>query len=208
MPILKSLPLAGALALAIAGSAMAADIPLGTAVVSDEVVTKVLSVDVKDRRIVVEDAAGKPVTVQLTDAAQDLGHLKAGDFIAALVTHSAAFDLDTRVESQAPGGLEIDGAAMATPTNPHPGGDAFRMARVQLKIVGINLRKHELTFEGPDGATKVVKVDDTKLRDRMGELKNGQMLVVTYQDTLQIVTAQPTAQAGVADSAKSTKSAN
>lgn len=203
MQVLKTMPLIAALALAAAAPAMAADIPLGTAVVSDEVVTKVVSVDAKDRRVVVEDEAGKPLTVQLTDAAQDLGHLKAGDYIAALVVHSAAFDLDTQVQTQAPGGLEVDGAVMATPTNPHPGGDAFRMARVQLKIVGINLRKHELTFEGPNGATKVVQVDDAKLRSRMNELKTGQILTVTYEDTLQIVTAHP-----VAQPAASAKSAN
>lgn len=202
MHILKSLPLISALALAVAAPVMAADIPLGGAVEADEVVTKVVSVDAKDRRIVVEDAAGKPVTVQVTDAAQDLGHLKAGDYIAALVIHSVAFDLDTKVESQAPGGIEAEGAALATPSNPHPGGDAFRMARVQLKIVGVNLKKHEITFEGPDGTTKVTSVDDPKLRNRMGELKVGQMLNVTYEDTLQIVTAHPVAQS--AAPAKST----
>lgn len=202
MQVLKSLPMISALAFAIAAPVMAADIQLGTAVEADEVVTKVVSVDAKDHRIVVEDAAGKPVTVQVTDAAQDLGHLKAGDYIAALVIHSAAFDFDTKVQSQAPGGIEADGAALATPSNPHPGGDAFRMARVQLKIVGINVKKHELTFEGPDGTTKVVSVDDPKLRSKLGELKIGQMLNVTYEDTLQIVTAHPVAQA--AASAKST----
>ncbi|WP_256676004.1 hypothetical protein [Pseudomonas sp. SCB32] len=195
MHILKSLPMISALALAIAAPVMAADIPLGTAVEADEVVTKVVSVDAKDRRIVVEDAAGKPITVQVTDAAQDLGHLKAGDAIAALVIHSAAFDLDTKVQSQAPGGIEAEGVALATPSNLHPGGDAFRMARVQLKIVGINVKKHELTFEGPDGTTKVVSVDDPKLRSKLGELKAGQTLNVTYEDTLQIVTAHPGAQA-------------
>jgi hypothetical protein len=194
MHILKSLPMFSVLAFAVAAPAMAADIPLGTAVLADEVVTKVVSVDAKDHRIVVEDGAGKPVTVQLTDAAQDLGHLKAGDYLAALVVHSAAYDLDTRVQTQAPGGIESDGVALATPSNPHPGGDAFRMARVQLKIVGINLKKHDLTFEGPDGTTKVVKVDDVKLRSKMNELKLGQMLTVTYEDTLQIVTAHPVAQ--------------
>jgi len=183
------------LAFAIMAPVMAADIPLGTAVEADEVVTKVISVDAKDRRIVVADAAGKPVTVQVTDAARDLDHLKAGDAIGALVIHSAAFDLDTKVQSQAPGGIEAEGVALATPSNPHPGGDAFRMARVQLKIVGINLKKHELTFEGPDGTTKVVSVDDPKLRSKMGELKAGQMLSVTFEDTLQIVTAHPAAQA-------------
>lgn len=198
MHILKSLPMISALALAIAAPAMAADIPLGTAVEADEVVTKVVSVDAKDRRIVVEDAAGKPITVQVTDASQDLGHLKAGDAVAALVIHSAAFDLDTKVQSQAPGGFEADGVAMATPSNPHPGGDAFRMARVQLKIVGINLKKHELTFEGPDGTLKTVAVDDPKLRSKMAELKVGQILNVTYEDTLQIVTAHPAAQAPAA----------
>lgn len=202
MHILKSLPMISALAFAIAAPAMAADIQLGTAVEADEVVTRVVSVDAKDHRLVVEDAAGKPVTVQVTDAAQDLGHLKAGDYIAALVIHSAAFDFDTTVQSQAPSGIEADGVALATPSNPHPGGDAFRMARVQLKIVGINAKKHELTFEGPDGTTKVVSVDDPKLRSRLGELKIGQMLNVTYEDTLQIVTAHPVAQA--AAPAKST----
>lgn len=202
MHILKSLPMISALAIAISAPVMAADIPLGGAVEADEVVTKVISVDTKDRRIVVEDAAGKPVTVQVTDAAQDLGHLKAGDAIAALVIHSAAFDLDTKVQTQAPGAFVEDGAATATPSNPHPGGDAFRMARVQLKIVGINLKKHELTFEGPDGSTKVVSIDDPKLRSKMHELKAGQMLNVTYEDTLQIVTAHPVAQAATA--AKST----
>ncbi|WP_207886033.1 hypothetical protein [Pseudomonas sp. 30_B] len=195
MHIFKSLPMISALAFAIAAPVMAADIQLGTAVEADEVVTRVVSIDARDRRLVVEDAAGKPVTVQVTDAAQDLGHLKAGDYIAALVIHSAAFDFDTKVQSQAPGGIEADGAALATPSNPHPGGDAFRMARVQLKIVGINVKKHELTFEGPDGATKVVSVDDPKLRGKLGELKIGQMLNVTYEDTLQIVTSHPVAQA-------------
>ncbi|MFS2124847.1 hypothetical protein [Pseudomonas sp. Pseusp97] len=194
MQVLKTLPLIAALALAAAAPALAADIPLGGAVEADEVVTRVVSVDAKDRRIVVEDAAGKPLTVQVTDAAQDLEHLKAGDYIAALVIHSVAFDLDTKVETQAPGGIESDGLALATPSNPHPGGDAFRMARVQLKIVGVNLKKHEITFEGPNGATKVTSVDDPKLRSRMGELKVGQMLNVTYEDTLRIVTAHPVSQ--------------
>jgi hypothetical protein len=193
MHFLKSLPLISALAIAVAAPAMAADIQLGSSVEADEVVTKVVSVDAKDHRLVVEDAAGKQITVQVTDAAQDLGNLKSGDYIAALVIHSAAFDLDTKVESQAPGGIEAEGVELATPSNPHPGGDAFRMARVQLKIVGINVKKHELTFEGPDGTTKVVSVDDPKLRSRMSALKVGQMLNVTYEDTLQIVTAHPQA---------------
>ncbi|MGC4009144.1 MAG: hypothetical protein QM805_09195 [Pseudomonas sp.] len=189
----KFLPLLCVLAAAMTAPAMAKDIPLGGVVDSDEIVTKVLSVDAANRRIVVEDAAGKPATVQVTDAAQDLGHLKAGDYIAALVIHSAVFDFDTAVQSQAPSGIESDGVAMATPSNPHPGGDAFRMARVQLKIVGVNRKKHELTFEGPDGTTKVVSVDDAGLRGRMSELQPGQMLTVTYEDTLQIVTAHPAA---------------
>lgn len=202
MHILKSLPLISALALAFATPVMAADIPLGGAVEADEVVTRVVSVDAKDRRIVVADAAGKPVTVQVTDAAQDLNHLKPGDAIGALVIHSTAFDLDTQVQTQAPGGFEVDGAAIATPSNPHPGGDAFRMARVQLKILGVNLKKHQITFEGPDGSNKTVAIDDPKLRSKMTELKVGQMLNVTYEDTLQIVTAHPVAQS--AAPAKST----
>lgn len=109
MHILKSLPMISALALAIVAPMMAADIQLGRAVEADEVLTKVVSIDAKDRFILVEDAAGQPVTVQVTDAAQDLGHLKAGDAFAALVAHSAAFDLDADVQAQASGGFEVEG---------------------------------------------------------------------------------------------------
>ncbi|QRY79458.1 hypothetical protein JVX91_28500 [Pseudomonas sp. PDNC002] len=193
MQFLKSLPLISALAIAVSAHAMAADIPLGGMVDADEIVTKVISVDAKDHRIVVEDGAGHPATLQLTDAADDLNHLNAGDYVAALVVHSAVFDLDTTVQTQAPGGFSEEGAVTATPTNPHPGGDAFRMARVQMKIVGINHKKHELTFEGPDGTTKVVSVDDAKLRSKMRDLKVGEMVNVTYEDTLQIVSAHPKA---------------
>lgn len=47
-----------ALALAIAAPVMASDIPLGVTVEFDEIVTKAISVDAKDRRVVVEGVAG------------------------------------------------------------------------------------------------------------------------------------------------------
>lgn len=190
MRFINSLPKLSLLAAVIAMPVLAKDIPLGAAVESDEIVTKVVSVDASEHRIVVEGSDSKPVTIQLSDAAQDLGHLKAGDHVATLVVHSIAFDLNTDVQSQAPGSIEMDGVERATANNPHPGGAAFRMARVQLKIMAVDPKKNQVVLEGPAGALKTVTVEKPEIRAKLKDLKVGETVLVTYKDTLQIVTEQ------------------
>lgn len=60
-------------------SAYAADIPLTEVVEANQVITKVISVDAANREVVLEGAEGKPVHIQLSEKAKDLGNLKAGD---------------------------------------------------------------------------------------------------------------------------------
>lgn len=43
--------------------------------------------------------------------------------------------------------------------------------------IGINLKKHELTFKELNGTNKVISEGDPKLRSKMGALKVGQTLI-------------------------------
>lgn len=167
-------------------SAYAADIPLSGVVEADEVVTKVLAVDAAKHQVVLEGAGGKQVHVQLSDQAKDLGNLKVGDQVKVLVTHSVVAVLDTDVEKGLPDASQSSGVIRATKDNPSPGGEAYRQVQVQLKITAIDLKKNQLTFEGPNGNKKVVNVEKPEVQARLKNLKVGQSVVVTYTDVLKV----------------------
>ncbi|AUG06872.1 hypothetical protein [Pseudomonas sp. S09G 359] len=170
-------------------SALAADIPLSKTLEADEVTTKVLAVDAAKHRVVLQGADGGQVHVQLTDAAKDLGHLKVGDQVKVLTTHSVAAVLDTDVDKGAPDASEKTGVIRATADNPNPGGAAFRQVQVQLKITHIDLKKNQVTLENPAGATKVLNVEKPEIQAGLKTLKVGQSVLVTFTDTLEITTA-------------------
>lgn len=177
------------IALSIASfSLFAADIPLSAVVVEDQVVTKVLAVDAAKHQVVLEGPQGHKVSVQLTDNAKDLGHLKVGDKVNVQVLHSVAAFLDTDIEKGLPGARESVGDVRATKDNPNPGGEAFRQVQVQLKITHVDLKKNQITFEGPAGKSKVVDVLRPEVQQKLKDLKVGQSVVVTYTDILKVTT--------------------
>lgn len=170
-------------------SAHAADIPLSGTIEADQLVTKVISVDAAKHQVVLEGAGGKPVHVQLSDKAKDLANLKTGDQVKVTVTHSVVAVLDTDIEKGKPDAAETTGVVRATKDNPNPGGAAYRQVQVQLKITDIDLKKNQLTFEGPAGNKKVVSVEKPEVKERLKDLKVGQSVLVTYTDILQVTTA-------------------
>ncbi|SDZ61657.1 hypothetical protein [Pseudomonas sp. NFIX28] len=191
MKPLHSLARAVALATLLSAASLhasAADIPLAGTVEADELVTKVLSVDAPNHRVVLEGAQGQPVHVQLSDQAKNLGKLKVGDQVNVRVTHAVVAVLDTNVDKGLPGSAERTGVIRASKDNPNPGGEAYRQVQVQLKIIGIDLKKNQLTFQGPAGNKKVLDVEKPEVQARLKELKVGQSVVVTYTDVLQVTT--------------------
>lgn len=167
-------------------SAVAADIPLSADVIADQVVTKVVSVDAPNHRVVLEGPEGRQVHVQLTDKAKDLGNLKVGDAVKVDVLHSVAAYLDTDVDKGLPGAVERAGEIRATKDNPNPGGEAYRQVQVQLQITNIDVKKNQVTFKNPAGQSKTIDVERPEVQAKLKDLKVGQSVVVTYTDILKV----------------------
>ena len=167
-------------------SAFAADIPLSATVEADQVVAKVLSVDAVKHQVVLQNADGRQVHIQLSDQAKDLGNLKVGDQVQVDVTHSVAAYLDTDVDKGLPGATERTGDILATKDNPNPGGEAYRQVQVELKITHIDVKKNQVTFENPAGQSKVLNVEKPEVQAKLKDLKVGQSVVVTYTDILKV----------------------
>ncbi|MDX9664073.1 hypothetical protein QMK50_03630 [Pseudomonas sp. P5_152] len=170
-------------------SAYAADIPLAEVVEANQVITKVISVDAANHEVVLEGAEGKPVHIQLSDKAKDLGNLKAGDKVQLDVIRSVGTFLDTDVDKSLPGSVERVGEMRATENNPNPGGTAYRQVKVQLKITAIDLAKNQVTLQNPAGLKKTVTVEKPELQAKLKNLKVDQSVVVVYTDVLKVTTA-------------------
>jgi hypothetical protein len=181
----KAITLATLLSAASFG-AVAADIPLSAVVVSDQVTTKVVSVDAPNHHVVLEGPNGNQFPVQLTDKAKNLGNLKAGDQVDVKVTSSVAAYLDTDIDKGLPGTVERTGEVRTAPGSDNPGGEAYRQVQVQLKITAIDLKKNQVTFENPAGESKTVDVKKPEVQAKLKDLKVGQTVNVTYTDVLTV----------------------
>ncbi|RON21005.1 hypothetical protein BK660_18380 [Pseudomonas brassicacearum] len=183
----KAITLASLLS-AVSLGAMAADIPLAGVVLEDQITATVVSVDAASHQVVLKGPEGKEVSVQLTDKAKNLGNLKAGDLVDIKVVHAEAIVLNTDVSEGLPGSVERTGDVRAAPGSEKPGGEAYRQIQVQLKITHIDLKKNQVTFEGPKGNKKTVDVVRPEVQAKLKDLKVGQTVVVTYTDILKVQT--------------------
>ncbi|MFV9075043.1 hypothetical protein ABQ397_01985 [Serratia fonticola] len=161
-------------------------IPLAGEVQTEQFAAKVVSVDQQNRVVVLAGKEGHNPSFKLTDQAKDLANLKAGDTIQATIVHSRIVKLDTDLDKAAPAITGIDEESNATKNNPNPNVNAVHQVNVTLKITHIDLKKHQITFEGPAGRQKVVAVEDPAIQARLKDLKVNQSVVVTYTDLLEI----------------------
>ena len=176
---------------AVSLGAMAADIPLAGVVLEDQTTATVVSVDTANHQVVLKGPEGKEVSVQLTDKAKNLGNLKAGDQVDIKVIHAEGVVFNTDVSKALPGSAERTGDVRAAPGSAKPAGEAYRQVEVQLKITHIDLKKNQVTFEGPKGKSKTVDIVRPEVQAKLKDLKVGQTVVVTYTDILQVHTHAP-----------------
>jgi hypothetical protein len=181
----KAITLATLLSVASFG-AVAAELPLSEVVVVDQVTTKVVSVDTANHSVVLKGPQGNEFPVQLTDKAKNLDNLKAGDTVEIRVTSAVAAFLDTDVDKGLPGTAEATGEMRTAPGSPNPGGEAYRQVKVQLKITHIDQKKHQVTFENPEGKSKTVDVKRPEVQAKLKDLKVGQSVNVVYTDILTV----------------------
>ncbi|MBH3427156.1 hypothetical protein [Pseudomonas alkylphenolica] len=168
----------------------AKDILISGTALEDDVVTKVLAIDMATRVVTVDGPDGKPVDIQVSEKAKALGNLKVGDQVNVHVTRAVATVLNTEVGGE-PGASKEAGVIRATKDNPNPGGEAFRQIKITSKITAIDLNKHEVTLLPPEGPRKTVIVEDPELQARMKNLKVGQTVDLVYTDVLTITTQTP-----------------
>jgi len=170
-------PLVLAAAMALPGIAMSTDKPL-TRSASAEVRATVVAVDQATRVVTLKGEDGKTFQVQAGDAVQHLDQVKPGDVVAVTYTESLAFQVVPKGEKSE--GVTASAERMAG------GGQIGRTATSYFKIDAYDLDTHVLWGTTAEGITKSIVVQDPKAQERLETLIPGNVVQLTYYESLAI----------------------
>jgi hypothetical protein len=146
----------------------------GAALTTESSLT-VTSIDRSARRVTVKDPAGEKTVVSVPKDVKGFDRLKVGDRIDIDYYESVAVSI--LPPGTKPGATERMGAVAGK----H--GEAMGEAlTVTAKVVNVDAEANEVTFKGPRGMNRTVKVQDPDLQRKLPDLKAGDEVQLTYTE--------------------------
>ncbi len=173
----KILALFMAAALALPAVSMSADEPI-TKSQSTQARATVVAVDQTTRLVTLKGADGKNFDVEAGKHVEHLDQLKPGDVVAATFTESLAFQVVDKDEKP---------SGESTSVNKDVGsGELGRTETSSFKIASYDPNTHVLWVTTAKGATKKITVQDPKAQAKLNTLSPGNVVKVTYTQSLAI----------------------
>ena len=146
-----------AAALVLASVALAQPLPKGQAVMSSvDITATIVKIDQKTREVTLKASDGEEYSFVAGDDVKNLAQLKTGDLVTATYTEALAFE----VKKGGTVGSSTTTAAGTAPTGSKPAGAVAAQTTVTVKITAIDTAKSVVTFVGPKGNTKKLRVQD------------------------------------------------
>jgi Cu/Ag efflux protein CusF len=175
---------AGVLCVASVASAQAptmspAPIKGETVVASQKVTATVTKIDQKTREVTLKTGDGEEYSFVAGDAVKNLAQVKAGDVVTATYTEALAYE----VKKGGKTGAETALAAEAAPLGAKPAGTIAQQTTVTVKITAIDPKVPSVTFMGPAGNTRTIKV---KHPEKLQGVNVGDMVELVYTEALAI----------------------
>jgi len=152
----------------------------GQAVVSSETVTAtVVNVNQKTREVTVKTENGKEYSFIAGDHVKNLSQVKKGDIITAVYTEAIAYE----VKKHGAAGVQTTTAAKGAEPGAKPAGVVAQQTTVTVLITAIDPKVPTVTFMGPKGNTKTIKVRDP---EKLNGVKVGDRVDITYTEALAV----------------------
>jgi hypothetical protein len=130
--------------------------PQGDEVVASATVTAtVVKIDQKTREVTLKRSDGEEFTFVAGPEVKNLAQIKAGDVVTATYAEALAFEVHKGGEMVAP--VTVVGGGSAA-LGAQPAGAIARQTTVTVKIAAIDKSVPSVTFVGPGGGTRTVKV--------------------------------------------------
>jgi hypothetical protein len=146
-----------------------------SASVTTESSAAVTAIDRTERRATLKDPAGEKFVVSVPKDVAGFDGLKVGDRVDIDYYQSEALSI-------APPGTKPAETEKRAATA-FEGGEAIGKAlTVTAKVVSVDSEANEVTFKGPHGMNKTVKVKDPDLQKKLPDLKGGDSVQLTFTE--------------------------
>ncbi|HEY2462626.1 MAG TPA: hypothetical protein VGI32_01085 [Steroidobacteraceae bacterium] len=147
----------------------------------------VLSIDMGSRDVLLMDAQGKLLTVNVSDQARNLDQVRVGDKLTAEYTEAISLQLKKR--GSAGGSPAItDEALVRSPKGAKPAGAVGRKVTAIATVVAVNTEKQFITLRGPQGNEYDLQVRDPA---QFTAVKKGDEVEVVYTEAMALA-VEPT----------------
>ena len=144
------------------------------------VTAKVTKIDQKTRKVTIKTDDGKEYSFIAGDNVKNLAQVKKGDVITAVYTEAIAYQVRKHNKQT---GVEVTDAVAAAPAGAKPAGAVVQQTTVAVTITAIDSTIPTVTFKGPQGNTKTIKVKDPQ---KLVGVKVGDVVDITYTEALAV----------------------
>jgi Cu/Ag efflux protein CusF len=144
------------------------------------VTAKVTSIDQKTRKVTIKTDDGKKYSFIAGDNVVNLPQVKEGDIITAVYTEAIAYQV--RKHNKQTGVTVTDAAAAAEPGQ-KPAGAVMQQTTLAVTITAIDPTVPSVTFKGPDGETKTIKIKDPQ---KLNGVNVGDVVDITYTEAIAV----------------------
>ena len=174
--------LAGASFLATVALAQAPATPQkGEAVVSSvDVTATVTKIDQKTREVTLKAEDGEEYSFVASDDVKNLAQVKQGDVVTVTYAEALAYEVKKGGQAVAPATAVAGGSAAP---GMKPKGAIARQTTVTVLITAIDSKVPSVTFQGPKGNTRTIKVLHP---EKLQGVKVGDTVEITYTEALAV----------------------
>jgi hypothetical protein len=153
----------------------------GEAVVASETVTAtVTKINQTTREVTVKTDDGQEHSFVAGANVKNLAQVKKGDIITAVYSEEIAYQVKAHGTTT---GVQSAAAAASAKPGEMPAGIVAKQVTVTVQITAIDPTIPSVTFKGPQGNTKTIKVKDP---NKLVGVKVGDMVDITYTQALAV----------------------
>ena len=145
-----------------------------------EVTATVTKLDPKTREVTLKAADGREVTFVAGEEVRNFAQMKVGDVVTALYAEALAYEV---TKGGKPLGVEAKVAGGRAEPGAKPAGAVGRQVTVTVTIVAIDPKVPSVTFKGPGGNTRTIKVMHP---EKLQGVSVGDAVDLTYTEAIAI----------------------
>jgi hypothetical protein len=151
---------------------------------STTVTATVLSVDQASRKVTIKTDSGQTYSFIAGDHVKNLAQVKVGDIITAKYTEAIAYQVR---KSTSATGATSSTAVTSAPLGSKPAAVVAQQTTVAVTVTAIDTKIPTITFQGPEGNTRTIKVKDPK---KLVGVKVGDVVDITYTEAMAVTVTE------------------